>query len=356
MPRIDHKSLRQVGYQIFEAVGCSEADARIVADHLVESSLYGHDSHGFLRFYEYPTQVERCGWNPAGVPRIIDERPCTAVVDGDGAMGQVGGKFATEVAIRKAREHGIATVTLRNSAHVCRAGAYPLMAAEENMVAIMFVNGGRLGCQVVPHGGLDPKMCTNPISFAAPRRDARPILVDMATSMVADGKIRVARNAGRDVPDGWLIDHEGEPTNDPNVFTERRGSLLPLGGAAQHKGYCLNFIVELLGGAVGGQGVADGATYLASNGVLITVYSIEHFTDLQTYYDEVEILVNNVMSSRVDPQYGEILLPGDPEYRSAEQRGRDGIPIDDVTWSEIIKCGETLGLDSTKWHQMLIAD
>lgn len=355
MPIIDHQSLRRIGYQLFEGVGCSSDHARIVSDHLVDSSLYGHDSHGYLRFSEYPRQFKDCGWNPAGVPEIIDERPCTAIVDGNGTMGQVGGKFATEVAMRKAKEHGVATVTLRNASHVCRAGEYPLIASRENMIAMMFTNGGRLGCQVAPHGGLDGKMCTNPISFAAPRRNDNPIMVDMATSVVADGKVRVARNSGKPTPDGWLIDRDGNPTNDPNVFTERRGALLSLGGVASHKGHCLNIIVELLGGALGGQGVANGATYLKSNGVLITVYHIEHFTDLDTFFDEVEILVDHVKSSRIDPRIGEIQMPGEPEFRTAEKRRRDGIEIDAVSWSDTCDCGKELGLDTDAWNQMLEA-
>ena len=123
MPRIDEQSLRQIGSQIFEAAGCSPQDARTVADHLVESSLFGHDSHGVIRIYEYPQLIEKGLWNPKGVPHVVDEKPCTAIIDGGGAMGQVGATLATEIAIRKAREHGVSTVTLRNTSHVGRPAA-----------------------------------------------------------------------------------------------------------------------------------------------------------------------------------------------------------------------------------------
>jgi uncharacterized oxidoreductase len=249
------------------------------------------------------------------------------------------------VAIRKAREYGTATVTLRNCCHVGRVGAYPLMAAREDMMALAFVNAGRMGRQISPYGGLDGRLSTNPIAFGAPRRGAEPILVDMATSVAAEGKIRVARNRGKPLPDGWIIDSQGQPSNKPEDYVESGGAILPLGGVAAHKGYCLSWVVELLGGALSGEGVASGAAEMKSNGVLFTVYDIPHFTDLETYYDEVETLVRHVSSSRIDPRVGEIQMPGDPESRAAEDRRKNGIEIDETTWSRICASAKSLGVD-----------
>ena len=353
MPRLSAESLLNIGSQLFEAAGCSPSDARAVAAHLVDSSLYGHHSHGVIRFYEYVAQIKQGIFDPRGKPQVVDEKPCTAVIDGGGILGQVSAEFATRIAIKKAQQHGTGTVTLHNTSHIGRVGAYPLLIAEEQMIGIVFCNAGRLGRQIAPHGGLDPKMSTNPIAFAAPRRNQDPILVDMATSVTAEGKLRVARNRGEQVPLGWLIDQHGNPTTDPNAYYEN-GAILPLGGVAGYKGQCLSFMVELLGGALSGQGVSNGEKIMKSNGVLITVYRIEHFTSLDAYYNEVEILARHVQSSRVDPKIGEILLPGEWEFRNARHQRRDGVMIDETTWSQICEAGTGLGIDTRIWVEMAL--
>ena len=349
MPIVSHERLREIGYQLFTAVGCRRDDARLVVDHLVDSSLYGHDSHGAIRLYEYLDCLSDGTFNPQSVPEVVWDRPCTALVDGRNAMGQIGAAFATRLAIDKARQQGVAAVTLRNTSHIGRVGAYPLMMAKAGMLGVVYCNAGRLGRQIAPFGGLDPKLSTNPIAFASPRRDGKPILVDMATSVTAEGKLRVARNRKKRVPRGWLIDGEGNPTTDPNDFLTGGGAILPLGGVAGHKGFCLSIIVELLGGALSGQGVSSGEKRMVSNGVLITTYNIEHFTDLEDYYDEVETLVAHIRSSRIHPDHERILLPGEPEIRAETERSRDGIELDDATWSHICKAGDRLGLNTNDW-------
>jgi len=355
MPLVQHEQLREIATQLFAAAGCGGDDARTVADHLVDSSLFGHDSHGAIRIYEYVDALADGVFDSQGVPAVVWDRPCTALVDGGGAMGPIGGSFATRLAIDKANQQGLAAVTLRNTGHVGRVGAYPLMIAEAGLIGVVYCNAGRLGRQIAPFGGLDPLMSTNPIAFASPRREHRPIMVDMATSATAEGKIRVARNRQETVPPGWLIDRDGNPTTDPLDYLTRGGAMLPLGGAAAHKGYCLSILVELLGGALSGQGVSRGEKIMTSNGVLINVFAIEHFTDLESYYDEVETLVDYIHTSRIDPARGEILMPGEPEFHCEAQRRRDGIDLDDMTWSHICQAGDRLGVDTKNW-QAVAAD
>lgn len=351
MPNILPGRLREVGYQLFEASGCTADDARAVVDHLVESNLFGHDSHGAIRYYEYTRAIREGRFQPRATPEIVRDYPSTAVVDAGGALGQVGATFAMNLAIEKARQHGLATVTLRNTSHVGRAGAYPLMAArQKNMIGLAFVNAGRLGYQIAPFGGLDGRISTNPIAFSAPRPGTDPILVDMTTSVVAEGKVRVAINQGVEVPEGWLIDAEGNPTTDPNDFrADPPGAILPMGGVVAHKGYSLGLVVELLGGALSGEGCADGSRTMHSNGVLFTVYNIEHFTELSTYNDEVEALLEHVKSSRLAPGFNEILAPGEPEFRNAQRKENEGIVIDETTWEYICQEGLVLGLDPGSW-------
>ncbi len=357
MPTFKPEALTQIGCEIFEAAGCTPEHTRELVDHLVESSLFGHDSHGVLRFYEYINCFKDGTWNPRGTPWIVQERPCTAVVDGGGAMGQVGGSFATRLAICKAREQGMSTVTLRNTCHLGRCGAYPLMAAREGLIGLVFVNAGRLGRQVAPYGGIDGKLSTNPIAFAAPRRNADPIMVDMATSTTAEGKIRITRNRGKPLKEGWAIDSDGHPTTDPQKFMGHpAGAILPLGGVAGYKGYCLSFVVELLGGGLSGQGCASGEHVMKSNGVLLTVYDIEHFTNLESYFNDVDTLVHHILTSRLDPDIGEILLPGEFEFRNARKRYATGIEIDDTTWTNICETAEkNLRLDPERWREMAIS-
>jgi uncharacterized oxidoreductase len=175
-------------------------------------------------------------------------------------------------------------------------------------------------------------------------------MVDMATAVTAEGKIRVALNRGESVPEGWIIDGDGKPTTDPQDYLgDRPGAILPLGAVAAYKGYCLGFAVEVLGGLLSGEGCAAGDRTMHSNGVLFTVYDPEFFTDENAYHDELESLIRHVGSSRIDPDIGEILVPGEPEFRSARQRQRDGIPVDDTTWEHIADAARRLGLNPDPW-------
>lgn len=346
MPRFTPPELREIGYTLFEAAGCREEDVKAVVDHLVDSNLFGHDSHGAIRFSEYARAIREGRFQAVARPTIVKDHPAVAVVDAGGAMGQVGATFATELAMDKARVCGIGTVALRNTSHIGRVGAYPLAAAKEGFVAQIFVNAGQLGYQIAPFGGIDGKLSTNPLAFSAPRKKAEPIMVDMTTSVVAEGKIRVAANRGVQVPEGWLIDSNGEPTVEPNDFKgDPPGAILPLGGVVAHKGTALSLMVEILGGALSGLGCAAGSRTMVSNGVLLNVYNIDHFVDRDEYYDELERLIVHVKSSRLAPGCDEILLPGEPEFRSSERVEREGIDVDETTWSAICEEASYVGLD-----------
>ena len=349
MPTFSAQELRNIGYKLFQAAGCTPEDARVVVDHLVESSLFGHESHGAIRFYEYTQGIREARFNPRAIPRVVHEQACSAVVDAGGALGQVGATFATKLAMEKAQVHGVATVTLCNTSHIGRVGAYPLMAARTGLMAQIFVNGGHLGSQVIPFGGRDGRLSTNPMAFSAPRRNQPPFLLDMTTSVVAEGKVRVAFNRGKPIPQGWAVDAQGSATTDPRkVKADPPGALLPLGGVVAHKGYGLSMMVEILGGALSGQGCAAGDSKFRSNGVLLTVYHIEHFTDMETYYDDLEAMIRHIQTSRLVPGFQEILIPGEPEYRAARKRKLKGIQVDDRTWHLICEELDHFGLDHLK--------
>ena len=172
----------------------------------------------------------------------------------------------------------------------------------------------------------------------------------MTTSVVAEGKIRVAINQGKQVPEGWIIDSQGNSTTDPNDFrADPPGAILPMGGVVAYKGYGLSFVVELLGGTLSGQGCAAGDRTMVSNGVLFTVYNIAHFTSLDAYYNEVEDLIRHVKSSRLAPGFQEILSPGEPEFRNALRKKVEGIEIDETTWAAICEEARAFGLNPDDW-------
>ena len=211
---------------------------------------------------------------------------------------------------------------------------------------------GREGYKVAPFGAIDGRLSTNPIGFAAPRGTEDPILADLTTSVVADGKIRVAINQGKQVPEGWITDAQGNPTTDPrDAKADPPGALLPLGGIAAHKGFALALVVDILSGAMSGQGCASGEKVMKSNGVFLTVYNIAHFTDLDTYRTEIETLVTHVRSSRPAKGFSEVLLPGEPEFRMAEKRRKEGIPVDEKTWETIKAEARHFGVDTDAWEE-----
>ena len=246
MPSSTRDELRRIGCLLFERVGyarrCAHRSRSSGGFFALWPRLARTDPH--LRIHRTDSRRDFRS------ERHAAHRERSALCGGcrrRGALGQIGGTFATQLAIDKARQHGVATVTLRNTSHVGRVGAYPLQIARAGLVGIVFCNAGHLGRQIAPYGGLDGKLSTNPIAFAAPRRSAEPILVDMTTSVCAEGKIRVASNKGVALPAGCIIDAHGNPSTNPQDYLgDPPGAMLPLGGPVAYKGYCLSFIVEIL--------------------------------------------------------------------------------------------------------------
>ncbi|MYB77519.1 MAG: Ldh family oxidoreductase [Chloroflexi bacterium] len=352
MPTVTHDALRRIGYAFFEALGCRPDDARVIQDHLVQSNLYGHDSHGIVRMEQYWRAVRVEGVvDPQAAPEIVREHPCTAVVDAHHGFGQVGAVFATQLLIEKAQRNGIASVSLRNTSHIGRVGEYPHMVAQAGMIGLIFVNAGRLGFQVAPFGGIDGRLGTNPLAFAAPRRNDPPFFVDMTTSTVADGKIKIAANEGKPLPEGWIVDADGNPSTDPSDYwDEPHGAVLPLGGPLGHKGTALSMMNEICGGGLSGQGMSAGDMRVDSNGVHITAYDIGQFVEPEFFYDEIDTLISHVKTSRPAAGVDEVLVASEPEYRAQREREQNGIPIDETPGSTLCDAARHLGVDPTTWE------
>ena len=173
----------------------------------------------------------------------------------------------------------------------------------------------------------------------------------MTTSTVADGKIKVAANQGKPLPEGWIVDAEGNPSTNPSDYWEEpRGAVLPLGGPLGHKGTALSMMNEICGGGLSGQGMSSGDMRVDSNGVHISAYDIAQFVEPEFFYDELETLISHVKTSRPAPGVDEVLVPSEPEYRAQREREQTGIPIDETTWGNLCDSARDLGLDPNAWE------
>lgn len=345
MPTLAFDQLCTMGRRVVRALGSPEEEAAVVADALARANLAGHDSHGIIRLEQYAKMVRDGDLVPGGPTTVVREAPCTALLDGGWNFGQVVAERALQVAMRKAREFGTGTVSVRNSNHLGRLGEYTLMAAREGLLCLGTVNNHGRGNLVAPFGGSDGRLATNPISFACPGPE-RPVLVDITTSVVAEGKVRLKRNAAQPVPEGWLLDNQGRPSTDPaDLYTDPRGAILPFGGIVGHKGYALSVMVDILSGALSGAGCSYSSTCRLGNAMFFTVVDIEKFVTREEFLEQVAVLERHVKASPPAPGFSEILMPGEPELREEERRMREGIVIDDETWRQFMQCARELGVE-----------
>jgi hydroxycarboxylate dehydrogenase B len=345
MPTLTYESVRDVTARVMAALGCPDDEAMIVAEALARANLAGHDSHGLIRVEQYAKLVRTGDIVPGAPTTVVREAACTALLDGGWNFGPVVARRALEVAIRKAREYGTGTVSVRNSNHLGRLGEYALMAAAEGMLCIGAVNNHGRGNLVAPFGGSDGRLSTNPITFACPGPE-RPILVDITTSVVAEGKVRLVKNAGKRVPEGWIIDNQGHPSTDPDdLYTDPRGAILPFGGAVGHKGFALGVMVDILSGALSGAGCSYSSTCRLGNAMFFSVTDIEKFVPLDEFLEQVGVLDRHVKASPPAPGFQEVLMPGEPELRQEELRRREGIRIDEETWRQFVECAGGLGVE-----------
>jgi uncharacterized oxidoreductase len=263
-------------------------------------------------------------------------------VDGKLGFGQIVARRGMEVAMEKAAAVGVATVGIFNSNHIGRLADYTEMALERDMLAILAVNAGGAGQRMAPWGGRAPRLSTNPIAFACPAGNAAPISFDIATTVAAEGKVRVKRNRKEQIPLGWVLDAEGRPTTDPNaLYGPPPGSILPAGG---HKGYCLALMVEILGGIMSRGGYSTEHPGPILNGVFMIVVDIARFVPPGTFRAEVDDLLRYLKTSPTVPGTDQILTPGEPEAITEAERRRTGIFVEDQTWDQIREVAGELGV------------
>ncbi len=343
MPTYAESKWRELGVQMVEASGVSSEDARTITDVLVSGSLRGIDSHGVRvlpRFTEKRRKAEM---------KVLKEMPATALLDAGGAWGPVSAKKAMEIAIEKARKMGTASCSIVNGEWITNLFYYSMMAQENDMIGIALAREGPV---CAPWGGTKPVTGTNPMSIAIPAGKRFPIVSDFATTIVAVGHVKSLLLEGKPIPQDWLIDRQGNALK-PGDLTmqnidatlEKPSSpfaLLPFG---TYKGYGINVAIDVLGGALNLSGTGSRAK---GQGALMTAINVEAFVPVKDFKDEVDRLIEEIKSSPTRPGFQEVLLPGEREHKTMNQRKKEGIPIDEKSWKDIVDTCMKLGIDATK--------
>jgi len=344
MPIFSADQLNKVSASIFKAAGAPADEARVIAKSLVNSNLAGHDSHGVIRIPQYISLLKKGDIVPGAKMEIVRENPSTAVLNGNWGFGQVMARKAMEIAIEKAKTSSLASVSMSQSNHVGRLGEYPVIAAEQNMIGMICVNNHGAAQCMAAWGGKERRLSPNPISIGLPSGTGDPVLLDITTAVVAEGKVRVKRNRGEKLPEGCIIDAQGNSSIDPNDYYAG-GAILPFGGLVGHKGYGLGFILDILAGALSGAGCSRADASRFGNAVFILVINIENFIAPEKFKTHVDGLIEYVKSSPKLPGIDEILFPGEIEAKEKKKRLGNGIFIEDETWGQIIETAEELGIE-----------
>jgi uncharacterized oxidoreductase len=344
MPTLAAERLVSFAAEVFRAGGLPAEEADRVASSLVGANLAGHDSHGLIRIPQYLKAVEDGLLRPGVTLKILKETPSVLVGDGQWGLGQVQAHRLLALLTQRARTTGVAAGTLRHCGHIGRLGEYAEVATASGFAFMSTVNNHGFGRAVAPPGGTVGRIGTNPLCLGVPTA-AEPVILDIGTSVCAEGKVRVCFNKGVPVPPGWLLDAAGRPTTDPGVlYNEPRGTILPLGGTQAYKGFGLGLLMDMLAGGLSGAPCSRPELGPRSaNGVFFLLLDPASFAGADHFRAEVTTLAENVRTS--PPAAGQtISLPGDPERRERARRSRDGVTLDDGTWSQITELARRFGV------------
>src|SRR4051794_1372459 len=355
MPTLPPHALQAVTTLIARRMGSEEAEAAEVADHLVRANLAGHDSHGVGMLPRYVELLHDGLLVPNQTPQTVLDAGALLVIDACRGYGPRMAADAVRRAIARAQDMGACVLALRNSAHIGRIGTYAELAAASGCAFTAFVNVADHWDVQATWQAAEARLGTNPFCAAVPGANGPAVLLDMATTTIAAGKARVAYNKGVPVPDGCLIDADGNPTNDPTGFMrDKKGALRAFG---MHKGSGLAVMCEIMAAAVaGGQGAFHEGKGGILNSMLATVIDLSKLGDPAAIARDVESVKAHVKSARPAPGYDDVLVPGEPERRAAVRRMQQGIEVDDTTWRDIRAAAETLGITAAEFDQVVGAN
>ena len=342
MPIIQADKLIEINSRILEAAGARADYAAIVAEHLVNANLAGHDSHGVIRTPYYVRSIEKGELKPTAEPEIVAETASMAQICGNFTFGQVIARQATEIAIDKARSQGIGLASMYHEGHTGRLGTYAEMGAAAGMASMIWdgVIGGPRSI-VVPLNGTGRKIGANPIAMGFPSATKGAVILDFATSISAAGKVMVAVDKGEQLPGDWIVDGNWQPTSDPTQLAQG-GALRPMGlPYVGHKGYALAMMVGLF--SLMASLRSEAQPPLEDRwGTVILMIDISRFGPVELFQEQVDAVIDYV---KQDPLEGEVLYPGEVEARNRAERLANGIDLPEATWAEISACAAGLGVE-----------
>lgn len=348
--------LRDFTKSIFKKMGCSDEHAELATDVLIKSDLRGIDSHGVARLTGYVRLWEKARINANPDIRVVHETPTTATVDGDAGLGLVVAPFAMKIAIEKAEKYGSGWVSVRNSNHFGIAAYHTMMAVEKDMIGFAMTNASPL---VAPTFANERLLGTNPMCYAFPAGKYPPVIVDMATSAAANGKLEIAQRMGKAVPEGWIQDAEGNGSTDPHEL-KKGGSLLPLGSDrdhGSHKGFGLSATVDILSavlsGANYGPWVPPFVAFMEPSanpvglgiGHFLGAMRVDGFRPVDEFKSHLDNWVDRFSSAKQISSDQKVIIPGQPEYQAEKERAKNGIPLIEEVCKDLNEVAAKLGID-----------
>jgi len=342
--RVDSERLIAFATSVYAGAGVPEADARLIADTLVQADLWGHQSHGVLRLGWYLDRLRNGVMQPVTQPEFVVDAGAIAVIDGHDGVGHVLTELAAHEAIKRAKAHGVAVVGVRNSNHFGTCMYYTLMGAQQGCVTQLTTNGGPA---MAPWGGRKKIVGTNPWSVAAPAGRHAPFVVDMAATGVARGKIYLARQKRQPIPPGWAINAAGAPTTDPQEAID--GIILPM---AEHKGYAIAAMVDMLSGVLTGSGFLSAVhspykTAEKSNcGHLMIAINIEVFQPVAEFNARMERFIGEIKAVPLAQGCDEVFYPGEMEARNDARNRAEGLQLPQDTLADLARIARETGLES----------
>ena len=359
MITINADRMRALVADIFSAAGCSRAEAERIGHYLVIANLTGHDSHGVQRVPRYLEWLRSGTVNADREVKVLKETPVLALVDAQRGFGQTVAPQAVDIGIRKAKAMGLSAVALRNAGHIGRVGDWGERAAEAGLVSVHFVNAAG-SALVAPYGGVERRFSTAPYCVGVPRAGAAPLILDFATSIVAEGKVQNASFGGKPLPADALVDRDGSISADPHVlygqyaptalrdYTKGSGAIRAFG---DHKGSGLAFMCEVLGGSLTGTGATEPGQVFA-NGML-SFYIDPQVIDPEGYFPaDAAAFIARVKATRpIDPK-ADVLVPGEPEERLRREREANGLPLPENTWGAIAEAAIAVGLSKARVQEV----
>lgn len=352
--RIKSDEIKELYLSVLRQIGVPKKEIEVVADAAIFASLRGIDTHGFIPVLTRAIKEIKAGIvKPNAKIQILKEDKNGALIDANMSLGSVTGLEAMELAIKKAQDGSVAIVVVRNCNHFGAASYYAARALEKDMIGVVFCNASPT---IAPFGGREGVHGTNPMSFAIPAGKYNPIILDISTSAVARGKVLEALRKGEKIPKGWALDKSGNSTTDPKAALE--GVILPVG---DHKGYGLGLVVDVFTAALAGSLIAkeippyrDLTTPYGASYFMMAI-SVESFAGIEQFKHKVDCLIRDCKSCAPMKGFKEVLVPGEIEFREAQRRDREGVPVEKEQWQDMIKILKSNGMKVGSWGEFLFS-